>query len=684
VRSLRFDRLKTTGRWLLQMAAICLALALVIQALARVTFLLSGAGNQELGALAALQGPDRKPVREKALHRVSEWPSGRPRQFRQAPEWSALVEAGQLPPVAQRLPDNPLVIAPPEQNGPYGGTWTRYGTGPADIGIVEARLAYDGLVRWGPMGREILPNLATHWEVGDGGRIYTFHLRRGVRWSDGHPFTAADVLFWYEDVLGDTDITPVVPSEFRRGGALMRVDSLDDHTVRFRFAAPNGLFLKQIASNYSYTMVAYPAHYLKRFHRRYVQAGELQRLTRAAGKDFWHQLFKAKHEWRNPEVPRLWAWVCTEPPPARPAVFHRNPYYWKVDPEGRQLPYIDRITFDIYDIETINLKAINGEIGMQGRHINFPNYPLFMANRETGGYRVLHWIDGGDQQIVISPNLNHRDSGLRRIFQDRRFRIAMSHAMDREAINEANFFGVGEPRQVAPPSMSRYYVPEYEKAYIEYDPAAADSLLDDMGLDRRDGDGFRLRHDGSPLVLHIETSSTQSGTARLFEMAAQYWSAAGVRTKVKTTARQLYAQRREARLCDVHVWGGAGEIIPVLDPRWFMPYSASSFHGLDYALWYRTEGRKGERPPPAMLQCLELFEQVLQTVDEEQQIRLFKKIIEINRQHLWVIGTVGNVPPIFIVKNTFRNVPEVAVGCWPLRTPGATAPECYAIDEGRV
>ena len=170
------------------------------------------------------------------------------------------------------------------------------------------------------------------------------------------------------------------------------------------------------------------------------------------------------------------------------------------------------------------------------------------------------------------------------------------------------------------------------------------------------------------------------GTSRLFEMAAAYWSAIGVHSKVKSSARQLYAQRRNALLCDIHVWGGAGEIIPVLDPRWFMPYSSSSFHGLDYARWFRTNGRSGTKPPAPMLRCLELFRQLSRTVDETEQIRLFKEIIAINREHLWVIGTLGQIPQLFIVKNTFRNVPEVAVACWPLRTPGATAPECYAID----
>ena len=656
-------------------------LFLLVVLTARLTYFLSGAGDVDLHALEKIPAPERSPTAPKALHRTEEWPAQRQRHFQEAPELAQQVAAGQLPPVEERLPQNPLVIVPPHQMGPYGGTWTRYGTSPSDIGIFGHRLAYDGLVRWDPMARRILPNLASSWDIGDDGRSFTFHLRRGVRWSDGHPFTADDILFWYEDILQDPDLTPAIPVEFSPGGQLMQLEKVDAYTIRFRFDQPYGLFLKFMASNYSYQLVEFPAHYLKQFHPRYTPKDQLERQARQQGRDFWYQHFANQRDWRNPDIPRIWAWHVTQPPPARPAVFSRNPYYWKVDPEGRQLPYIDRITFEIYDMETINIKAINGEVGMQGRHIVFQNYPLFMANQRQGGYRVYHWIDGGDGQITVSLNLNHRDPVLRDIFSDRRFRIALSHGIDRQAVNQATFMGIAQPRQIAPPPVSAYYVPEYESAYIDYDPAKAEALLDQMGLSRG-ADRRRRRPDGRPLTLNIETSSTMLGTDRMFEMIAADWTRLGIATKVKTQARQLYAQRRNALLCDVLVWGGAGEIVPVLDPRWFMPYSASSFYGLDYARWFRSNGTKGTEPPAEMRRCLELFEQIRRSVDEEEQIRLFKEIIEINRQNLWVIGTLGQIPQIFIVKDTFRNVPEVAVACWPLRTPGATAPECYAIDEG--
>ena len=660
-----------------RLAAGALGLFLIFQLYSRLTLTLAGVGRTDLATVAALESPERHPAGPGALHQVAEWPLDAPRTFTQAPQ----LEGQDLPPVDQRLPINPLVVIPPHQEGPYGGTWTRFGTGPGDVGIYEARIAYEGLVRWGPMGREVLPNLATHWEIDDEGATYTFHLRRGVRWSDGEPYTSADILFWYKHVLQQPDLTPVISTTYRHGGRLFELDVIDDYTIRFRFAAPYGIFLKVLASNLT-SIIHYPAHFAKRYHPEFTPLAELQRLAHEDRFDFWFQVFEDRLDWRNPEAPRLWAWILERPPPARPAVFVRNPFYWKVDPSGRQLPYIDRITFEISEEETINIKAINGEVGMQGRHIRLQNYPLFMTNQEKGGYRVHHWIDGGDGSFALALNLNHKDPILKGIFHDRRFRLALSKALDREAINEVCFMGMGQPRQMAPPPHSKFYDRAYERAHIDYDPAEARRLLDEMGLTRVEGGG-RLRPDGKPLTLHLETSSTLGGAGRMFEMVAADWTAVGVETKVKSMARQLYAQRRESLLCDVTTWSGAGEFMPILDPRWFLPYNVGSFHGLDYVKWFRSDGLRGEQPPTAMVQCIDLFRQVERAVDDAEQIRLFRRIIDLNRENLWVIGTVGLLPPIFIVQNSFRNVPEVAVASWPLRTPGATAPECYAIEGSR-
>ena len=182
------------------------------------------------------------------VHRVGEWPPDSEKPFHEAPLLAERVEEGMLPPVADRLPQQPLVIIPPQQNGPYGGKWTRLGTGPKDINIVEARFAYEGLVRWGPKGKEILPNVARKWEVSEDGKVFTFWLREGMRWSDGQPFTVDDILFWRNEILLNKEITPVLIREFKRGGEPVEIEKVSETVFRFRFREPHGLFLKALAS----------------------------------------------------------------------------------------------------------------------------------------------------------------------------------------------------------------------------------------------------------------------------------------------------------------------------------------------------------------------------------------------------------------------------------------------------
>ena len=659
---------------------VLLLFFVLVQGLARLTWRLSAPDQAPAVAQEAKAQRPRPTLESSRLHHVAEWPAERGRVFQEAPMLAERVAAGTLEPVAARLPENPLVIIPGDQCGPYGGTWRRYATGPGDIGVTPARLCYDGLVRFDPAGREVLPNMATHWDIEDGARAITFHLRKGVRWSDGVPFTTDDVMFWYEDVLLNPDLTATPPRYFKRGGELMRLERVDDYTFRCRFKEPYGLFIKMLAQGLSDQMLSCPAHYLKQFHPNYTDIEKLEAMAKERRFDFWYQLYGDQRDWDNPDHPRLWAWTVKNPPPARPVLWERNPFYWKVDKEGNQLPYIDRLSYEIYDGETINLKCMNGEVGMQGRHLSFANYPLFMSNQEKGGYRVFQWIDGGDGSNPVALNLNHKDPVLREIFGDRRFRIALSHAINRDELNEACYFGLGVPRQMCPPRTSPYYFPDYETAHIEYDPDLANRLLDEMGVEKRDRHGTRLRPDGKPLQIAIEVSSAML-YPRLIELVAEYWTAVGVKSEMKLLARQLTTARRDALMQDATVWTGAGEYLPTLDPRWFFPHNAGSFHAVEYVRWYVSGGTRGVQPPPGMMRCIELYDRIEATADDDEQIALFKDIMRINAEELWVIGLVGEMPTIFVVKDTFRNVPEVAVASWVFRTPGATAPECYAIEE---
>ncbi|HEX2949140.1 MAG TPA: ABC transporter substrate-binding protein [Armatimonadota bacterium] len=654
---------------------VCLFFLLLIELLARATWNLSGTERTS----AEKAEPTRPPVR---WHRVEEWPTARGRNFHEAPMLAERVKVGKLPSVAERLPLEPQVVIPPEQTGPYGGTWRRYGTELSDIQTyVVHRIPYPNMLRWDPSAKKLLPNIVTRWKIEDNARCYTFWLRRGIRWSDGQPFTTDDIMFWYQHVLQNKDLTPSIAREYKRGGELMTVEKIDDFTIRFRFKEPNGLFLTNMAEMPGYEMIDLAAHYFKRFHPDFVPVAQLNEQARKHGFDFWYQWFGQLRDWPNPDAPRLWPWIVTQPPPARVMVLERNPYYWKVDSQGNQLPYIDRITFEIYDPETINLKAINGEIGMQARHIKFENYPLFMENRRKGHYRVLKWIDSNGGTNNLAVNMNSKDPVKRRLFGDKRFRIALSLAINRDEINQACFFGLGTPRQCAPPSSSPYYDEQYARAYTEYNPQQANRLLDELGLTRRNADGIRLRPDGKPLTLQIDCLPMACNMSAI-ELVADDWTAVGIKSEVNVLARQLFYQRKKALMHDVNVWFGADEQNPLLDPRWFFPWKDESNFAIAYAAWFRSNGKKGQIPPPEIRQCMDLYRQIEVTRDPVEQRRLFMQIINLNRQNLWVIGTIGQAPVLYIVSDTFRNVPDVAISGWQFRGPANTAPECYAIEQG--
>ena len=332
---------KTSSNLLLRLGVILAGLVLLVILLAQLTWSLGkwgqkqdirhlettlGANIKASGMPTSSLGDAFRPVTkdefcrmEGGVHTVGEWTKAP--IFNQSP----MLEGTELPPVVYRLPKNPLVIHPPDQNGPYGGTWQRYGTSAPDIGIFRARLAYDGLVRWGPMAQQIFPNLAVKWEITDEGRTYTFWLREGIRWSDGMPFTVDDILFWYNHVVKNPELTPTIPREYQRDGVPMEVEKVDNHVVQFRFVSPYGLFLKALASGRSYPMVEYPGHYLKRFHPDFIPKGQLVEMTKKKSFDFWYQLFEDQASWQNTEVPRLWPWIIKVPPPAQLIVFERNP-----------------------------------------------------------------------------------------------------------------------------------------------------------------------------------------------------------------------------------------------------------------------------------------------------------------------------------------------------------------------
>ncbi len=495
--------------------------------------------------------------------------------FNEAPMLADMVKAGKLPPVAKRLPESPVKIQPVDKPGQYGGVWHRAYTGLSDL-VGARRILYDPLVRWSPDYR-VIPNLATKWEVEDGGRVFVFHLVKGARWSDGVPFTADDILFYFEDIILNKELTPAIPKWLSPSGNPPKVSKIDDYTVRMEFDKPHGLFLERLATPDGMALVTKPKHYLKQFHKKYAKPDELAALMKQYDESTWVKLFHDMSDikrsmFMNKDYPSLCAWIVKVPAPEKRFVMERNPYYWKVDTAGNQLPYIDTLIHELQaESQTIVLKAVNGEIDMQGRHLGgMQNSVLLLSSVSQGKFRLVPKTSTASVGLLLAPNLNHKDPVMRKIISDSRFRKALSFAINRTEINKIVYRGRGTPRQAAPLPASPFYSPSYEKTCIQYDPAKAAALLDEMGV-KKNEDGKRLRPDGAPLRLSLDVIVGISSWVDMAEIVSSNFRALGIDTEVKSEAKELFRQRTQSGVHDIALWAGDGGMECLLDPRWVLP-----------------------------------------------------------------------------------------------------------------
>ncbi len=411
--------------------------------------------------------------------------------FQEAPELAARVAAGELPPVAERLPTNPLLVEPEERIGEYGGTLEVL---TIDRGIMSRRVVgYENLLRWDLHWQRVLPNVAQAVEASDDATTYTFHLRPGLRWSDGEPFTADDILFWYESVLLDPRLTRRPMSWLTSSGEPVLVEKGEPHTVVFRFAEPNSFFLPYMAGVLGSGPTRYPRHYLAPFHPGPADP--------SAPDEDWVARFKEKaNPEANPDLPTLEAWTRTTADTELTTV--RNPYYWKIDTAYQQLPYLDRVVFNRIE----SPEDVDRHLGDGQAHF-VPAYELGDLELSPESQRQLQRVSltsSNSSAIVIGLNLNHQDPRLRSFFQSKDFRIGLSHAIDRQRFVDEIQGGKGEPYQAAPRPESRFYHQQLARQFTEYDRQLANRHLDLAGCSARDSEGFRLGPDGKRISFWLE------------------------------------------------------------------------------------------------------------------------------------------------------------------------------------
>ena len=534
----------------------------------------------------------------------------------------------------------------------------------------------------------MLPSVAHKWDVSADSSEFTFHLRPGMKWSDGHPFTADDIVFVFEDCLANTELYKTPPALWTIGGQMCKVSKVDDVTVKFKFAGPYGMFLQQMATPLGQHPTLFPKHYCTKFHPKYVQ--NTADLAKAANVPDWGALFRLRcgdieipSRWGNPEKPTLDPWTIAEPYTggATRVVLKRNPYFWQVDTEGNQLPYVDGIVFGIsQDVESLMLDVVSGKIDIQERHIDtLQNKPTVAQSAQRGNYRLFETINANSQQMAIYPNLCHKDAAIRAILNNKDFRSALSHGINRQEIIDIVYLGQSQPWQFGPRPTHPWYHEKFGRQFTEYDPKKSNELLDKLGYTRRDGQNIRLRPDGQKLFFAIDVIPTlYPDQVDALELVKRHWSAIGIDVKINTIERALYYTRGDNNDHDFAVWQGPGGLEPLIDARdWVAIHPQGSRFGLPWATWYVSNGRDGQEPPENHKRRMKLYDEARSISDVKRQGVLMKEILDLATDAFDAMG-ICLAPNLFgIANNRLRNVPAKMPGAWSWPNPGPSLPQQY-------
>jgi peptide/nickel transport system substrate-binding protein len=604
--------------------------------------------------------------------------------YAQSPMLDAQVESGAIPALADRLPANPAVVTPFNEVGTYGGTMRVGFTGDnPGWGGLWYIAGWENLVSWAPDFSGIVPNIAESWEVSDDVRSYTFHLREGMKWSDGVDFTADDILFYIEDVLFNEELSvggPVADWLPRDGAEEFLAEKVDDYTVKFTFANPNGTFLYQVATWGGRHLTWFPKHYLSQFHADYNENVD-ELVAAEEGVENWTGLFNRKAAgptedtnsyWNNLERPLLFPWIPTSVlGGSTQMTMARNPYYWKVDTEGNQLPYIDEIVGISYqDNEARTLAMINGDLDYVKDPGGSPERVLYYDAMDSGApINISAAISDGGVSTTIHFNRTVDDPVLAELFANKDFRIGMSYAINRPEYIEIVQFGQGEPAQASPLPSSPLYNEQLATQYTEYDVALANESLDKVIPDK-DADGYRLRPDGQPLSLVFSVSNSLSyGTSwvQTAELLIGYWDAVGVKVTLNSMADDQFTENKENNNLQVTIYtgeGGAG-LTAILDPRYYIPGEYFGMFGNGWFAWRTgTQDAVQVEMPEDMLAIRSAYEEVLSQPTQELQIEKMSAILQTAADNFYTIGLSRPAPGFQPYNVRLGNQPAEWIAGW--------------------
>ena len=585
------------------------------------------------------------------------------RQYKETPALAEKVQRGELPPVAQRLPDEPLIFRPGDaygfrKIGKYGGVLRKDAIDPMNAHGPY----YDQSAIFVGKDGVAIPNAWKSWEATDGNRTWTFYMRRGMKWSDGHPYTADDFFFWYEDVAHNRDLTPTPPRLNPAGGDPPVVEKVDDYTIRFTFDKPRARF--HLFFTNPRTVTQTPKHYLTQFHPEYTSKEKLDQAMEQAGVSSWAQLFELKWDVYsnfNPEAPKINPWLLTQGMDQNPVVWgRRNPYYWAVDAEGNQLPYMDKKRAFVAGREgRLKLMQLSGA-NTYTWNISVDAIELFKRAEEGGKLKIqiYPWPDDLTS-LCLYFNFFSPDPFKRKLTRDQRFRIAMSVGINREVLSEVIYSGLVDPQQIGVSDPeSPWYNRKLATAYLDYDPAKANELLDEMGLTRKDKAGFRLNAEGKPIQLNFLTV-THPQWVPAYNIVIEQIAELGLKGNLRTVGWAQQLATLEQMEWDCYGWqdGGFGNRYPdqmdalVASSRWCRPWHQ----------WLVTDGRVGEQPPAVIMQTWQLRQKAYAAESDRALASCLLEIQDIAAEHLWAVGLTGFPPGVRVHDPRLRNLGALTI-----------------------
>jgi peptide/nickel transport system substrate-binding protein len=606
---------------------------------------------------------------------------------REAPMLAAQVAAGTLPPLEQRLPaERDIMVETMTGTGSYGNHLTFAHQG-------RTSQWYYGMIGEEPLFRFTLqgtvePNVAKGYTVNANATEYTIYLRQGMKWSDGVPFTADDCIFFYEKMILPRTFGNAIyncyysTNPVTKERTLCKMEKVNDYELKVTFANPSPNFLELVAIDTKWMFA--PAHYYKKLLPEFI--GEAAAAAKAKERGFADTAALGRqtgyYHWNNIDRPQLRPWIVTNDVDSDLMIMRRNPYYWKTDAEGRQLPYMDELHFIRYSDENQRvLMVMSGDIDV-APGLPYTSIAALKQNERAGGYRLLTWNNldwSGNGNLIF--NQSSEDPKLRSLFANREFRHAVSISADRKEMAELISDGWSVPRQAAPSEEGMGYSKAWAEKWTEYNPQEAKRLLEqNVGL-KMGADGYYTFPDGSRLVLEIMSADSSSEAARAAELLTEkYLKNIGIRSTFSVRERGYIDEQTRANKLNVVMNSsyGINTINIALRPDSLVPVrnNFSPWYGA-FGTWFATNGESGEAPTGEILTLVNLYREMSAATSKEQINQIALRMLKLHENNLWEIGFLSPTPTLVTVNSDLKNFLEKGLWCDEFRQLGIAHPAIW-------